>query len=457
MAFDPSKLQRQNFSGNGTENFPLQVASYGKDPDGKDYVLGQRLDTQQQVKVILRNYTPNPGSEYSRPEVADFKAEAGQIQNLVQALQQAGQNTSGVKNKTEPGGVIMVERAYEKDGRYHAFWMRSLKRYPADDREVFASSMYRLNPPSQRTDRQTGEVSKIAPSVTWVFPHDATAHTSFDTLIDKLKSDLGSNWDQGHAVALLRAYENGTGSAEAIEFRATSRWDGQAQKFVRPDTNEMIDKWAASEIGQYIKAEMAENPALVMESMYGIHMSFAKAGRESVEKQLKHYLLQHQVKEFGENQPVQMGFVNGTVTVGYGTSEGGERIAYLTNITPGLRDTSPVLAKHFTTASVQPTTDYVPVAPPKPQAQQAQPAETAQTPAAEPQQTQRQQRNQAGAAQSPATTAAPAAAATTQHDQYAHIQEPNPVVPDFDGLPDDGLTFGEFDMADALFAPPPRP
>ncbi|MGF6534261.1 hypothetical protein P3T20_005065 [Paraburkholderia sp. GAS206C] len=69
-----------------TENFAMKVSRYGKDAQGRDAVFGIRLDTNEEVTVVLRP-DPHPGKRlHPRPEVKDFAAEIGEVSMLFERL-----------------------------------------------------------------------------------------------------------------------------------------------------------------------------------------------------------------------------------------------------------------------------------------------------------------------------------------------------------------------------------
>src|SRR5260363_8502 len=91
-----------------TGNFALRVSGYTQDDQGRDAVTGVRL-----VTVVLRPY--QGPLKAPRAEVKDFATLEGEISKVIQSVssdEMRKQVLKGMRAKTEPGGVILVQRAY---------------------------------------------------------------------------------------------------------------------------------------------------------------------------------------------------------------------------------------------------------------------------------------------------------------------------------------------------------
>src|SRR5260364_311445 len=80
---------------------------------GRDAVTGVRLDTGETVTVVLRPY--QGPLKAPRAEVKDFATLEGEISKVIQSVssdEMRKQVLKGMRAKTEPGGVILVQRAY---------------------------------------------------------------------------------------------------------------------------------------------------------------------------------------------------------------------------------------------------------------------------------------------------------------------------------------------------------
>lgn len=111
-------------------NLAVQVESY----DG-DRVVGTRLDTGEPVRVFLRALSDADRANLKkpRPEIADFVAAKGYYEKKLAVCDTAEERAEllrGIKNKTEPGGVIMFDACYkDKSGEYSARWANSTSRF----------------------------------------------------------------------------------------------------------------------------------------------------------------------------------------------------------------------------------------------------------------------------------------------------------------------------------------
>ncbi|WP_420213573.1 strawberry notch-like NTP hydrolase domain-containing protein (plasmid) [Burkholderia aenigmatica] len=143
-----------------TENFALQVAGYTKDSKDRDAIIGTRLDTGEEVTVVLRPYKSDKPLKAPRAEVKDFIANEGEISTLMNALPSEEMRKSvlkGMKAKTEPGGTIIVQRAFaESDtGVVNAGWLQSAAKYPKHC-QVVSDVLLRIDPVgyAERAGRQ---------------------------------------------------------------------------------------------------------------------------------------------------------------------------------------------------------------------------------------------------------------------------------------------------------------
>lgn len=200
-----------------TENFPLLVTGYGQDGQNRDIVKGMRLDTGDEISVALRAYR-GPTLKAPRAEVKDFVAAEGEISAIMKSLptdEMRRQVLKGIKAKTEPGGTIIVQRAYteSKTGIVNAGWLQSAAKY-ADHCKVAPNVMVRVDPPVHKRD---GERETSSASATVIAPQKAQLVKSEDEFKDALKAAFEGLEDvKGRPIALVRV-SDGT-NAKAIEY-----------------------------------------------------------------------------------------------------------------------------------------------------------------------------------------------------------------------------------------------
>ncbi|MEX3917926.1 hypothetical protein AB4Y43_17040 [Paraburkholderia sp. BR10872] len=199
-----------------TENFALLVTGYGQDDQNRDTVQGMRLDTGEEISVVLRAYRGT--TKAARAEVKDFVADEGEISAIMKSLptdEMRRQVLKGIKAKTEPGGTIIVQRAYteRKTGIVNAGWLQSAAKY-ADHCKIASNVMVRVDPPIHKRE---GEREYSSASATVLAPQKAQVVRSEEELKAALKTAFAGLEDvKGRPLVLVRV-SDGT-NAKTIEY-----------------------------------------------------------------------------------------------------------------------------------------------------------------------------------------------------------------------------------------------
>lgn len=197
-----------------TENFALLVSGYGKDAKNRDTINGLRLDTGDEVTVVLRPYKGKEPLKAPRAEVKDFVAAEGEVSTPMRALpeEMRRQLLKGMKAKTEPGGTIIVQRGYleKATGIINAGWLQSAAKY-AEHAQVTPNVMVRVALHKKRDEQEYSSVSATA-----ISPERAQLVKSEDELKVALRSAYeGVEGIHGRPMVLIRISE--AGGAKAIE------------------------------------------------------------------------------------------------------------------------------------------------------------------------------------------------------------------------------------------------
>lgn len=265
-----------------TENFVLQVTGYTKDAKDREAVTGVRMDTGEDVTVVLRPYKGDKPLAAPRAEVKDFIAQEGEISNLMRNLpsdEMRKQVLKGMKAKTEPGGSILVQRAYVESstGVVNAGWLQSAAKY-SEHCTVLGNLMLRVDPVAYG-ERNGVQVSSSA--ATAIAPERSQLVTSAEELNAALESAFtGMPGVNARAVALIRL--NDGGESKAIEFPLPVKRNDDGE-FIKATPRQAVKVFLGTDSGKAI-AQLAGDPDLTVEVIPGARISLGSQAKASFEK-----------------------------------------------------------------------------------------------------------------------------------------------------------------------------
>lgn len=265
-----------------TENFALQVSGYTKDVKDRDAITGIRLDTGEEVTVVLRAYKSDKPLKAARAEVKDFVSKEGEISTLMNNLptdEMRKQVLKGMKAKTEPGGTIIVQRAFtESDtGTVNAGWLQAAAKY-ADHCQVVSDVLLRVDPVGyvERDGRQVGYANATA-----LMPQAAQKVNSADELKAALKEAFsGVSTIKGRPIALVRLSDGDV--SKAVEFALPVKKNKETNEYKVATADEAVDAFLASQSGKQV-AQLAGDPDLSIEVVPGARVSLGSQAKASFE------------------------------------------------------------------------------------------------------------------------------------------------------------------------------
>lgn len=177
---NPDVFKTQATSNSGTpqekENMPIKVTGYelGGTLD-TNFIVGERIDTKEIVKVRLEEIEQSSSSKYKRIEISDFA------------------NKSSRKHYVKEGCPMVFENAKRSpDGSYVARWAVVLDRDPDGTKVIVMNSSLRSGTREKDGVKQEWfQIQALIPSQ----PKQVTSQEEFDTLVAKqLKPNFsGSN------------------------------------------------------------------------------------------------------------------------------------------------------------------------------------------------------------------------------------------------------------------------
>lgn len=269
-----------------TENFALQVVGYGQDSKGRDAIKGIRLDTKEEMTVVLRPY--KGVLKAPRADVKDFVAEEGEITKKLKKLPDDEMRKyvlQSIKAKTEPGGTILVQRAYrEEDGTINAGWLKSASKYP-EHNQVIEKIMLRVNPV---THKERGGKPYACASATALFPKKAQRVCSVDELSEALQTAFkGADDIKGHPLALVRLADKE--GAKAIEYSLPVQQNPNTNEYMYATPSQAAKLVLATDMGKKIAA-LASDSTVLIEVIPGTRIGLGpqtKASFENNEKDLE--------------------------------------------------------------------------------------------------------------------------------------------------------------------------
>lgn len=265
-----------------TENFVLQVTGYTTDAKNRDAVTGVRMDTGEDVTVVLRPYKGDRPLAAPRAEVKDFVAKEGEVSSLMRNLpsdEMRKQVLKGMKAKTEPGGSILVQRAYVESGTgvVNAGWLQSAAKY-SEHCTVLGQVMLRVDPVAY-FGRNGVQVSSSA--ATAIAPERSQLVTSAEELNTALEAAFtGMPGVNARPVALIRL--NDGGESKAIEFPLPVKRKDDGE-YVEATPRQAVKVFLGTASGKAI-AQLAGDPDLTIEVIPGARISLGSQAKASFEK-----------------------------------------------------------------------------------------------------------------------------------------------------------------------------
>lgn len=266
-----------------TENFVLQVTGYTTDAKNRDAVTGTRMDTGEDVTVVLRPYKGDKPLAAPRAEVKDFVANEGEISNLMRNLpsdEMRKQVLKGMKAKTEPGGSILVQRAYVESGTgvVNAGWLQSAAKY-SEHCTVLGNVMLRVDPVAY-AERNGMQFSSSA--ATAIAPERSELVRSAEELSAALESAFtGMPGVNARPVALIRL--NDGGESKAIEFPLPVKRNEENGEWIKATPRQAVKVFLGTDSGKAI-AQLAGDPDLTIEVIPGARISLGSQAKASFEK-----------------------------------------------------------------------------------------------------------------------------------------------------------------------------
>ncbi|AMR78623.1 hypothetical protein [Cupriavidus nantongensis] len=246
-----------------TENFSMEVQGYKRDPKGEPFITGVRQDTGEEVCVYLRPYTGKTPLKAPRAEIKDFYAKPGEISSVIDSLPNDEVRKSvmkGYKAKTEPGGTIIVQRAFtDAEGMVQAGWLVSASKY-AGHTVVHPSVMARVDPVIYRDN------APASATVTVINPAMAQLVKSAEQLEAAVMSAFGGNGnDVGGRNGVLIRLSDGQVS-KAVEMLVPRVKSKDTDEYSDMPVDQAVARFLQSSTGKQISALVA-NPALQVEVM----------------------------------------------------------------------------------------------------------------------------------------------------------------------------------------------
>nr|WP_280971264.1 hypothetical protein [Cupriavidus gilardii]WDE72524.1 hypothetical protein [Cupriavidus gilardii] len=246
-----------------TENFSMEVQGYKRDPEGKPFITGIRQDTGEEVCVFLRPYTGKTPLKAPRAEIKDFYAKPGEISSVIDSLpnDELRKNVmKGYKAKTEPGGTIIVQRAFtDAEGMVQAGWLVSASKY-AGHTVVHPSVMARVDPVIYRDN------APASATVTVINPEMAQVVKSAEQLEGAVLSGFGGNGNEvgGRNGVLIRLSDGQV--SKAVEMLVPRLKNKETDEYSDMPVDQAVARFLQSSIGKQISGLVA-NPDLQVEVM----------------------------------------------------------------------------------------------------------------------------------------------------------------------------------------------
>jgi len=266
-----------------TENFALQVTDYLQDTKGRDAIAGIRLDTGEEVTVILRPYKGDKPLRAQRAEVKDFVSKPGEISTIMNSLpsdDMRKQVLKGMKAKTEPGGTVLVQRAYtEQDtGVVNAGWIQSAAKYP-DHCKVLSNVMLRIDPVTYRENPRNKGQQLTYSYATAVHTQQSQSVKSLDEFKAAMQSSLSGNGIMGGRPMALVRLSDGEQS-KAIEFTLPAKVDRDTNIVTVLSPADAVTAFLNSDQGKRVSS-LVGDPDLSIEIIPGNKVSIGSQAKAS--------------------------------------------------------------------------------------------------------------------------------------------------------------------------------
>lgn len=279
-------------------NVALRVTGYSQE-NGRDLVHGVDIETGQEVSAFLRPLPEDVAKSLRmpRPEVPDFVAEKGEIENILSSVPESMRRAvaSGIKSKTEPGGVIILENVFEDKkagGALSARWMTSAFKYEGSA-QIMSGVMARINP-ARVIDEDSKKVRQTA---TLMLPDEAKKVNSAGELTGALVNALSA---KNGAAAMVRVSDGASvlvaeisrGFFKALDNNGVEIKDESgAPVYVQRSAEETADVFLKSEVGK-AAVECADGD-LAVEVIPMLTMAMGSATKAGITKESLDPLMQY--------------------------------------------------------------------------------------------------------------------------------------------------------------------
>ncbi|CCD28941.1 hypothetical protein CAGGBEG34_190113 [Candidatus Glomeribacter gigasporarum BEG34] len=293
-----------------TGNFALRVSGYTQDDQGRDAVTGVRLDTGETVTVVLRPY--QGPLKAPRAEVKDFATLEGEISKVIQSVssdEMRKQVLKGMRAKTEPGGVILVQRAYtERDtGIVSAGWLQSAAKY-ADHCTVVGNVMLRMDPVRYR--EQAGESHAYASATALATDKSQRIKSAAQLSAALMEAFSGRNESlggptAGRPIALIRLSDGNT--HRAIEMALPGGKDPETNEYTLSTPSSAAAAFLSSPNGKQA-AQLAGDPEIGVEVIPGSRFSLGPHAKLSLENSAGGLERINRAYRFKKDVPDETGF-----------------------------------------------------------------------------------------------------------------------------------------------------
>lgn len=314
-ALDKLKAARQQTSSlPPTSTFPVHVTGYDLKSQ-PNLLIGQRLDTGEQVKVFMR---PDPYAEQrskQRAEIADFAAPP------FDAVKREAN-----KSATELGGVIRVDRAFldKNTGFWNAGWMKPLSHTPSEAQIKVVQA--RINKPAKNeaSGREFFSVDMLE-------TNKARSVSSAKELNDALTAGFAVATG-GSPLVAIRVKDSDGEHFEHIQLTAMVKPEGGYAYPAPPEAS--AERFLKTETGTAL-LEVAGQEGVTIEVIPG---SRTFPGKDTLANLIKNEKLA-EVDKFYRISETENGFTESVIAIRQYPNGGG---AYLTDCTP--TSGKPVLA-----------------------------------------------------------------------------------------------------------------
>lgn len=202
------KTQKTDGASTAALNLPIKCLAY----DG-DILVGTRLDTQEEIRIRLRDIDQNPTSKYKRIEIKVFA-------------------DSKSKHHAVPGKAVFVaENCYHEDGNnYSSRWLKVISADPQQTAvHVMNSSLVFI----KKKDKDSDTINEFIFART-VYPEKAKVVENLEELENALSSMLNPKHIGSNPFCYVRIKDKDSGEVEFVEVLPlrTEREDGNGKKCV---------------------------------------------------------------------------------------------------------------------------------------------------------------------------------------------------------------------------------